>query len=183
MGDATSLLFDLPGFRVVSCGENDIGGRRVVVRQVADEPACPRCGVLVGGTRYDLRESRVTDLPVGSRPLLVVWRKRRYRCGERRGPQQIFTERSGQLPPRRRRTVWLRRKLEQAASGSARALSDVAADYDVSWWSGNDALVTAAVARASTALPPVTMLGLDETRARSMRWMWADGVGGRHSNP
>lgn len=183
MDDAMSLLFDLPGFRVVSCEENDIGGRRVVVMQAADEHACPRCGVLVGGKPYDLRESRVKDLPMGSRPLLVVWRKRRYRCGERRCPQQIFTERSVQIPPRRRLTVRLRRKLEQAASGSARALSDVAAEYDVSWWSVNDALVTAAVARASTALPPVKMLGLDETRACSMRWTWADGVGWRLSNP
>src|SRR5512135_1357627 len=100
MDDATSLLFDLPGFRVVSCEENDIGGRRVVVMQVADEHACPCCGVLVGGTPYDLRESRVKDLPMGSRPLLVVWRKCRYRCGKRRCPQQIFTERSVQIPPR-----------------------------------------------------------------------------------
>lgn len=117
MDDATSLLFDLAGFRVVSCEENDMGGRRVVVMQVADEHACPRCGVLVGGKPYDLRESRVKDLPMGSRPLLVVWRKRRYRCGERRCPQQIFTERSVQIPPRHRLTVRLRRKLEQAASG------------------------------------------------------------------
>jgi hypothetical protein len=46
VSDATSLLFDLPGFRVVSCEEVDTGGRRAVIMQTADEHACPRCGVL-----------------------------------------------------------------------------------------------------------------------------------------
>jgi len=40
----------------------------------------------------------------------------------------------------------------------------------VSWWSVQHALVLIAVASASGELPPVRMLGLDETRARSMRW-------------
>ena len=65
MSDATSLLFDLPGFRVVSCEEDDTGGRGVVVMQIADKHGCPRCGVLVGGRPYDMRESRIKDLPFG----------------------------------------------------------------------------------------------------------------------
>jgi hypothetical protein len=56
-GDATSLLFDLPGFRVVSCELTPLGVRRVVVMQQAAEHACPRYGVLVGGKPYDHRES------------------------------------------------------------------------------------------------------------------------------
>jgi hypothetical protein len=72
MSDATSLLFDLPGFRVVSCTLTPLGVRRLVVMQQADEHACPRCGVLVGGKPYDLRESRVKDLPFGHRPLEVI---------------------------------------------------------------------------------------------------------------
>src|SRR5512135_1564406 len=177
MSDATSLLFDLPGFRVVSCALAPLGVRRVVVMQTAAGHACPRCGVLVGGKLYDHRESRVKDLPMGSRPLLVVWRKRRYRCAQRGCPQQIFTERSAQVPPRYRLTGRLRSRLEQAASGSARALSDVAAEYGVSWWSVHRALVDAAAARSS-GLPPVRMLGPDETRARRVRWQFAHGTGG-----
>jgi transposase len=183
VSDGTSLLFDLPGFRVVSCAEDDTGVRRAVIMQVADEHACPRCGVLVGGRPYDVRESRITDVPFGQRPLLVIWRKRRYRCGELQCPQRVFTERSGQVPPRCRLTGRLRARLEQAASRSARALSDVAAEYGVSWWSVHRALVAAAVARAQVPAAPVRMLGLDETRARSLRWRWADGDGWRLSNP
>ena len=184
MSDGSSLLFDLPGFRVVSCEEIPADGRRVVVMQVADEHACPRCGVLVGGKPYDVRESRIKDLPFGHRPLEVIWRKRRYRCTEQRCPQRIFTERSDQVPPRYRLTARLRTRLEQAASRSARALSDVAAEYGVSWWSVHRALVAAAVIRAGGPVQPVRMLGLDETRARTPRWTWdADPPGWRLSNP
>jgi transposase len=151
--------------------------------QVADEHACPRCGVLVGGKPYDVRESRIKDLPMGHRRLEVVWRKRRYRCAERRCAQRVFTERSEQVPPRHRLIQRLRAKLESAASGSARALSDVAAEYGVSWWSVSRALVVAAVERIAAAPPPVRMLGLDETRARSLRWTWEDGAGWRGGNP
>lgn len=183
MDDATSLLFDLPGFRVVSCEELQPGARRVVVMQLVDEHPCPRCGVLVGGKPYDLRETGIKDLPMGPRPIEVVWRKRRYSCPEPRCAQRVFTERSEQIPPRHRLTGRLRARLESAASVSARALSDVAAEYGVSWWSVHRALVGAAVERTDQALPAVRMLGLDETRARSMRWAWEDSTGWRLSNP
>ncbi len=98
MSDATSLLYDLPGFRVVSCEEtltepedgSEEPARRVVVMQAADEHGCPRCGVLVGGKPYDVRESTIKDLPMGHRPPQVVWRKRRYRCPEPRCSQRVF---------------------------------------------------------------------------------------------
>lgn len=118
---------------------------------------------------------------MGHRPLQVVWRKRRYHCLERRCAQRFFTERSAQVLPRHRLTQRLRDKLERSASGSARSLADVAGEYDVSWWSVNKALVTAAVERRSRRLPEVRMLGLDETRARSMRWVWEGSW--RLSNP
>ena len=56
VSDATSLLLDLPGFRVVSCEQVAPDARRVVVMQTADEHACPQCGVLVGGRPFDVRE-------------------------------------------------------------------------------------------------------------------------------
>ena len=170
MSDATSLLYDLPGFRVVSVDSTPLGVRQVVIMGVAQEHGCPRCGVLIGGRPYDFRDSRVKDLPVGHRRIEVVWRKRRYRCGELACTQRVFTERSEQIPPRHRLTGRLRARLEQAASYSARALSDVATEYGVSWWSVQHSLVVTAAARTPAELPPVRMLGLDETRARSMRW-------------
>lgn len=182
MSDATSLLFHLPGFAVVSVALTALGVRQAVIMQVACEHACPRCGVLAAGMPYDVRLMRVKDLPFGHRPLEVVWRKRRYRCAERSCAQRVFTERSTQIPPRRRLTARLRERLEQAASRSGRAVSDVAREYGVSWWSVHRALVERAVRLTDDELAPVRMLGLDETRARSMRWVF-DTDRWRLSNP
>ena len=140
MSDATSLLYDLEGFAVVSVAEADEGPRRVVIMQIASEHACLRCGVIAGSRPYDVRESRVKDLPMGHRRVQVIWRKRRYRCRETACAQRVFVERSVQIPPRYRLTGRLRARLESAASVSARALSDVATEYGVSWWSVQRAL-------------------------------------------
>jgi transposase len=169
VGDATSLLFDLPGFRVVECVELDGNARRVVIMQRVEEHGCPRCGVLVGGRPYDVRESRIKDVPFGERPLVVVWRKRRYRCPERACLQRIFVERSEQIVFRRRSTERLRRKLAEA-DAECRAYSRVAAEYGVSWWLVNDVAVRAAAA-LPVQPPPVRWLGIDETRTRRPRWV------------
>ncbi len=49
----------------MSVAEGPGGLRRVVIMQVAVEHACPRCGVLVGGQPFDVRQARVKDLPMG----------------------------------------------------------------------------------------------------------------------
>ena len=48
----------------------------------------------------------------------------------------------------------------------------MAGEYGVSWWSVHRALVDKARTLADTAPGPVRRLGLDETRARSLRWLW-----------
>jgi len=157
MGNGTTLLFDLPGFRVVECREDQHGHRHVVVMGVGEEHACPVCGVLAGKP-YDVRESRVKELPFGERLLSVTWRKRRFVCAEARCPRRVFTETSAEIPPRRRLTSRLRRKLEAAASGSARSCADVAREYRVSNWSVHQALVAKAAGLLAEP-PPVRRLG------------------------
>ena len=178
MSDATSLLYDLEGFAVVSVAEADEGPRRVVIMQIASEHACPRCGVIAGSRPYDVRESRVKDLPMGHRRVQVIWRKRRYRCRETACAQRVFVERSVQIPPRYRLTGRLRARLESAASVSARALSDVATElWGVVVVGAAGPGVVAAAARTPTQLPAVRRLGLDETRARSLRWAFDPDIG------
>jgi transposase len=167
--DATSVLFDLPGFAVIECVELGDNVRRVVIMQVGDEHGCLRCGVVVAGDPYDVRESRVKDLPFGERPLIVVWRKRRYRCLEPACPQRIFVERSEEIKPLRRSTERLRRALARA-DAECRAYARVAAEYGVSWWLVNDVAVRAAAA-LPVEPPAVRWLGIDETRTRRPRWM------------
>ncbi len=173
MTDATSLLFDLPGFRVIECVEDPIsGGRRITVMAVADVHACPECAV-VADDPYDHRDRVVKDLPFGQRPLILLWHQRRFTCGQDRCQRRIFTETSSQIPVRHRLTKRLRCKLEASASGSARAVSDVAREYRVSWATVHKSLVL----KAATLFPqpaPTTMIGIDETRARSVRWRCDD---------
>jgi transposase len=119
--------------------------------------------------RTDVRDSRVKDLPFGERPLIVFWRKCRYRCPEPLGSQRYFVERSEQIKPRRRSTERLRRKLAQA-DAECRAYSRVAAEYGVSWWLVNNVAVRAAAA-LPVEPPPVRWLGIDETRTRRPRWV------------
>lgn len=161
--------FDLPGFSVIECVAVGDDSRRVTVMQFAEQHGCPRCGVVIGGKPYDVRESAFKDLPFGEHKLIVVWRKRRDRCPEPACAQWVFTERSSEIVARRRSSERLRRKLSEA-DGECRAYARVAAEYGVSWWLVNDI-----AARAAAALPvqppPVRMLGIDETRTRTPRWV------------
>ncbi len=180
MDDGTTLLFDLPGFGVVECREDEHGLRQVVVMGVATEHGCPACGVLADRP-YDVRDSAIKDLPFGQRPLTVIWRKRRYLCGESACARRVFTETSEQVPPRHRLTGRLRGKLEAAASVSARSCADVAREYGVSDWSVHKSLLDKAIGLLGEP-HPVRRLGLDETRTRSVRWILAE-AGWRRSDP
>ena len=71
MDEATSLLFDLDGFRVVSVVEVDGGYREALVEGVTGEQACPDCGVFSARV-HSRTVQRVKDLPYG-RPLVVRW--------------------------------------------------------------------------------------------------------------
>ncbi|HEV7827621.1 MAG TPA: hypothetical protein VGP04_02000 [Pseudonocardiaceae bacterium] len=78
-------------------------------------------------------------------------------------------ERNEGIGPRSRLTDRPRRSLGAAVARSNRAVSDVAAEYGVTWHIAHRALVTAA-ARWLPEPVPTPVLGLDGTRARSVRW-------------
>jgi transposase len=179
--NATSVLLDLPGFRVVEARrvERESGpeARLVVVETVEPVAACPECGVLASRV-HERPAVRVKDLPVGSGRLRLVWRKRRYRCQEPLCARRSFTETSPAVPGRARLTGRLREQLAAAVGTSNRAVSDVAREYGVAWWTVQRAVVTE-LARRLPAPQPTTMIGIDETRARSVRWLVEDAPDGR----
>jgi transposase len=179
MKDATTVLFDLDGFQVVSVEPAPDDVRRVVLVCV-EEQACPSCGVPAARV-HSRRLQPVKDLPFG-RPLAVLWDKRRLFCDENACARRTFTERAEQLGPRQRLTLRLRRRLADAVSRSVRSAVDVAREHDVSWWSVQAAMVVAAAALTPAAPAGVRRLGVDETRARSVRWLLAD-AGWRRSDP
>lgn len=82
MDEGTTLLFDLPGCSTYPGSGGEVSGRRGwSAPRCCHDPdvghACPGCGVFAQAKPYDVRESRIKDLPFGHRPLSVTWRKRR----------------------------------------------------------------------------------------------------------
>ena len=75
-GDASEPL-GLAGFVVLSPTEED-GELFVLVETMAEVAGCPRCGVRATG--HGRSVVQVRDLPIGGRPLRLVWRKRRWLC-------------------------------------------------------------------------------------------------------
>ncbi len=104
MGDATTLLFGLDGFRVVSVSGKQQDGseleRHVVVEGVDAEQACPDCGVLSGSV-HSRRQRRIKDLPHGRRPSRLEWDQNRWACRESACRRRTFAETSAQIGPGR----------------------------------------------------------------------------------
>ncbi len=182
MDDPTSLLFGLDEFTVVDVARVGCDDMlvRVVIETVAREAACPDCGVLTARVK-DRPLCRLKDLPASGRRVQLCWRKRRLLCREEGCPRRSFVERVEAVAPRARVTQRLRQRLARAIAGSNRAVAEVAGEYGLAWHTGHQALVAAA-AHWLPEPEPTKVLGIDETRARSVRWLLED-TGWRRSNP
>ncbi len=172
MDDATTLLFALPGYRVLDVSAEPDGGRRVLVETATSEAACPACGMFSSRVQ-DRAVRRVKDLPHGTVPLRVWVRKRRYCCLEGACPRGSFTESTEQLPARSRLTARLRDTVKVAVTGTNRAVSEVAAEHGLAWATVHRVLVAAAAGLLGPPAP-TTRIRIDETRARSVRWVFED---------
>ena len=146
-----SVLFGLEdefGVLDVRAGRRDTV--KVIIEQTAREGPCPACGVFTG-TVKDRPVMRVKDLPASGQPVELWWRKRRLVCGEALCPRKTFTQVSAAVRPRARVTERLREQVATAIASSNRAVSDVAAEYGVSWPTAHKALVAAAARVAAGA--------------------------------
>ncbi len=181
MSEATSVLFGLEDeFSVVQVDR--VGDRqvRVVVETVSREGPCPGCGVVTSRVK-DRPLVRIKDLPASGQRVELWWRKRRLACHEALCVVGSFTQVSAAIAPRARVTRRLRETVATAIASGNRAVSEVAAEYGVSWPTAHRALVAAA-ARWLPEPEPTRVLGIDETRARSVRWVLHD-AGWRRSDP
>lgn len=173
--DSTTILFGLPGVRVLNVQHVAGGGRLVHV--VTDDPtaaACPVCGVFSTVVRQR-RTTRPRDVPYGETPLQVRWHKRQYACRESACPRKAFTEQIPELPAGARLTGRLRRHVARLVAAGA-AVS-TACGALMSWPIGHAAFV--AHADAQLAEPaPVRVLGIDETRRGRPVWQ-QDPVSGK----
>jgi transposase len=181
MSDATSVLFGLEDeFSVLELQRVGSTAVKVLIEQAAREGPCPACGV-VSRTVKDRPVLRLKDLPASGQTVELGWRKRRLVCAEPACPRKTFTQTSTAVRPRGRVTERLREQVATAIASSNRAVSDVAAEYGVSWPTAHKALVAAA-ARWLPEPESTSWLGIDETRFRSVRWV-LDGIAWKRSDP
>jgi transposase len=180
MDDPTSLLFGLDSFRVVDVVRVAERAVQVVVETVAVQGFCPDCGQ--PSTRVkDRAPVRIRDLPLAGQTAALWWRKRRLYCLQTTCGRGSFTQTTSEILPRSRLTNRLREGLARSIASSNRAVSEVAAEHGVAWHTAHKALIAA----AATWLPapaPTKVLGIDETRARCVRWLLED-AGWRRSDP
>ncbi len=104
MNDATTLLFGLPGLRVITVTQQPDGTR--IVDAVTNDPAaatCPECG-LVSTSRKENTVTRPKDIPYGVDRILLRWIKSRWRCRTANCERNTFTETIWQVPARARAT-------------------------------------------------------------------------------
>ena len=179
--DAASVIFNLPGYRVVEAVDLPLRGRRVKVQPVDLDDGCPGCGV-VSSRVHAWVEQRVRDIPHAGQVVVVV-RKPRLICVEPACGRRTFTPATEQLPARVRCTTRLKTALLDAVINSGRAVWEVAADLRVAWWT-----VQATVNAAAVLLPEVDnlhvrRLGIDEHRYRRVRWFRDDQGGWRRVEP
>jgi len=137
----------------------------------ADETAsaCPGCGVLSVSLKGRAC-TRPRDIPYGTRGLRLVWHKRRWRCRERLCPRASFTESLPAVRARSRLTTRLRTELGYAIAEQGRIVSESAAHYGVDWSIVHDAFVAHVKTLLAAPLPPVKVLGMDETRRGKQVW-------------
>ncbi|WP_166665764.1 transposase family protein [Kribbella caucasensis] len=146
------------------------GGVREVHVHTADQAAagCPSCGLVSSSVKGHV-VTAPRDIPYGTRPIAVVWHKRRWRCREPLCERLSFTETIGELPSGARTTRRLREAIAMAVGDANRAVSEVAAAFGVSWPTAHAALVEVAD-RELAAPAPTRVLGIDETRRGKPRW-------------
>jgi len=169
LSDASRLL-DLGGLAVDRVASDAFGGR-VVHLVTADECAsvCPSCGVPSVSLK-GLVCTRPRDIPYGTRVLRLIWHKRRWRCKERLCPRASFTESLPAVRARSRLTTRLRTELGYAIAEQGRVVSESAAHYGVDWSIVHAAFVEHVKVPLAAPLPPVKVLGIDETRRGKPVW-------------
>jgi transposase len=119
-------------FSVLEVRRVDATAVKVIIEQAAREGPCPECGVF-SGTVKDRPWMRLRDLPISGKAVELWWRKRRLICDEVLCPRKTFTQASAAVRPRARITERLRQQVARAITSGNRAVSEVAAEYRVSW--------------------------------------------------
>ena len=123
-------LVGMHGFRLLSALEVD-GELEQLVETTASRVGCPGCGTRA--LSKGRRTVRVRDLPAGGRRVVVVWRKRIWRCPERDCDVATWTEQTEAIAPRASMTKRGRAEACRQVGEQNRSVACVARDCGVGW--------------------------------------------------
>jgi transposase len=173
---SASGLLGLGGFEVLAA--RVVGGEwQLEIQTTATVVGCMGCG-----TRAELhgrRTVRVRDLPIGGRPVVLLWHKRIWRCREPACRVRTWTERAAAIGPRGVLTERARAEACRRVGKDAHAVAAVARDLGVGWGTVMRAVADHGrpLVEDPTRLDGVATLGLDETsflkatRLAPTRWV------------
>jgi transposase len=156
-----AVMFGVPGIRVLAAGE--VGGElHLLVETVEQVGGCHCCGVVAVAHRR--REHLLRDAPFGHRPVVVMWRKRIFRCAEAACPVETFSE---EHPLAGERAALTARAITWAADAlecDDTTVSALARRLGVGWHTVWRAVKVEATRRADRPgrLDGVATLGVDE---------------------
>ena len=128
--DTATVSLGLPGFVVLTAAEYG-GELELLVETTGWVTGCPRCGMVA--TLHDRKPRWVRDLPAGGRPVVLVWHKRVWRCGERACPQRTWSEPCQAIRARSVLTERARAECARRVGQDATDVARVAVDLGVGW--------------------------------------------------
>jgi transposase len=125
-----AVMLGLRGFVVLAAAE--YGGEfELLVETTESVTGCPRCGVVAAA--HGRRDHLVRDIPSAGRPVLLVWRKRIWRCDEPRCSTRTWTETTPVIRPRAALTERARRWACQRVGRDGDTVEAVRRDLGVGW--------------------------------------------------
>ena len=133
---ATALL-GMDGFAVGAQVEGD-GELLLMVETTAEAVGCDGCGTRAVG--HGRRTVRVRDLPIGDRRVVLVWRKRLWRCADRDCPVKTWSEDTDAIAPRAVLTERARAEICRRVGRDGHSVAQLAREFGVSWHAAMEAV-------------------------------------------
>jgi transposase len=158
---ATALL-GMPGFVVGAQMEED-GELWLHVETAAEVVGCASCGTRAVG--HGRRRVKVRDLPMAGRPVVLVWAKRIWRCGDPDCVVGTWSEHNPAIAPRASLTERARAEICRRVGEDQDSVAEVARDFGVGWQAAMAAVRDHGqpLVEDPARLGGVEALGLDET--------------------